>query len=666
MNLPYNIHCNPTYQGVRVMLDTITAVAKGERMLALIGGGTGIGKTFHARRICRKAGINEVPEERPTTLDALISFLWLHRNCPVGLLDECDHLLRQEMTCNLLKLANGDPRVVAHASQRSVLNEQYLADGSRRYREYIPPTRFPLHDKVRAIMLSNRNYQDPRVIAELPQEHWNALVGRGTDPIWIPTDGNDGRDLFEYTHWTATEGNMLRSLQFNWEVSRTAVEFYVEHIHELVDIHPRRLVMIAETIRDNPDPDERMARLYQMLRNTDQRPNLKLPQTWVAMDGGLLLPKHPMSPNRVRGTRRLMVATRKPGARFLDRIDFPPEPPPVVSRPVPSATDSEPSEPTPAVDPSEPAPSDTPERIDRRDARGVAADPEPDHQPQAQPTTSRPVGMPSPIDTSDGWEELEKNECVGHFGIPYTAPPHLVPRVLAVRSVLEEKIGTRDIGAWIKAGYTKSLNNRKLFNIAKIREVVDDAKARFTQAEADGFKIAEPTEYGAKNHKEAHELMLKAFGMQRVVDGLKPMVEGGYLRVVGGMRLYQVEKMLALMEKGRAAQKPPNPVPHDPIDPPRPDPRKQIIGEVTLTQTEKDMIKDRWELKGLAGRVDPQRRTLALDNRVRVYHLIELTEDDAFMDEANRKLRDQGLRFWERVGDHSIDAALAAVNQSDS
>ena len=222
MNLPYDIQANPTYQGVQVMLYAITAVARGEKTQTLIGGGTGIGKTFHVRRICRKIGIKEVPEERPTTLDALVSFYWLHRHYPVALLDECDHLLRQETTCNMLKVANGDPRVVAHASQQSVMNEQYQAEGSRRYREYIPPTRFLLGDNMRPIMLANKNYQDPRVIAELPQEHWNALTGRGIDPIWIPTDGRDGLDLFEYTHHTATEGNMLRSLQFTWEVRRAA------------------------------------------------------------------------------------------------------------------------------------------------------------------------------------------------------------------------------------------------------------------------------------------------------------------------------------------------------------------------------------------------------------------------------------------------------------
>ena len=73
-----------------------------------------------------------------------------------------------------------------------------------------------------------------------------------------------------------------------------------------------------------------------------------------------------------------------------------------------------------------------------------------------------------------------------YFGIPATAPPHLVPRVLAVCSVLAERVGTRDIGAWIKAGYAKTQNNQTLFNIAAVREVVDDSKAQMAMAEADG------------------------------------------------------------------------------------------------------------------------------------------------------------------------------------
>jgi hypothetical protein len=532
-NLPYEIHRNPTFQAVQIMLDTVAAVARGEKMLTLIGGGTGIGKTHHARQICRKDGIKDVPEERPTSADALVSFFWLYRDCPVGLLDECDHLLRQETTCNIIKVASGDPRVVMHAAKQSVLNEQYLAEGSRRYRGYIPPTRFLLGNNMRPIMLSNKNYQDPSVIAELPIAHWNALVGRGLDPIWIPTDGNDGRDLFEYTYWIATEGKMLRNLQFTWEVSRAAIQFYIEHVHKLVDIHPRRLVMIAQTIRDNPDSDKHMARLNQMLRNSYQRPKLIIPTTWVAMDGGLLLPKHPPRPKRARGTLKPVVAAQKPQPKVADSGGATNKPEPKLfgqaSQPVPSATGSELSEPTPAPTP-------------------------------ASSTTSQRIDPQSPVESDDGYETLDENGCVEHFGIPYTDPPHLVPQALAVQFVLEERVGTRAISAWIKAGYAKSRNNQTLFNVAAIREAVDDAKAQIAKAEAAGFRIAEPAAYGAANHAEAHKLMLKALGLRHVVDGLKPLVDGGYLRIIAGMRLFQVEKMRALMELGRAAQRPPNPV----------------------------------------------------------------------------------------------------------
>ena len=91
---------------------------------------------------------------------------------------------------------------------------------------------------------------------------------------------------------TATEGGMLRSLQFTWDVSRATIDFYLRNIHALIDIHPRRLKMIAEAIRDHPAPDDHMTRLQSMLRQDDQRPRLVLPRTWVQVGGpdSLFLP----------------------------------------------------------------------------------------------------------------------------------------------------------------------------------------------------------------------------------------------------------------------------------------------------------------------------------------------------------------------------------------
>ena len=333
LDLPFSIETNPTYIGVGLMLDGLTAIARNERRLGLFCGGTGIGKTFFARRECRRCGIKDVPEERPDNVYALTDFLWRNREKPVVTLDECDHLLRQQATANMLKVCNGDPRVVALGTMESTRNERRQADGDSRYNPLIPPSRFPLGDKARQVMTSNRNYQDEAVIADLPQEHWRALVGRGIDPVWVPTDGNEGRDLFGYTYWCATEDGMLRSLQFTYDVARAAVQFYVESIHRLVDIHPRRLVMIAEAIRDNPIPDRRMVRLNQMLRPVDQRPKLIVPRTWV-----LIWPKLPPPPHHAR--RRKLRSARPADSRLSPA-------------PEPTSPDSEPMPAEPAPAPAE-------------------------------------------------------------------------------------------------------------------------------------------------------------------------------------------------------------------------------------------------------------------------------------------------------------------------
>jgi hypothetical protein len=64
-------------------------------------------------------------------------------------------------------------------------------------------------------------------------------------------------------------------------VSRDAVSFYLDNVHRLIDICPRRLEQIAKVIKDNPNLAQRDLRLQMMLRSTDQRPKLHLPEPWV-------------------------------------------------------------------------------------------------------------------------------------------------------------------------------------------------------------------------------------------------------------------------------------------------------------------------------------------------------------------------------------------------
>jgi hypothetical protein len=79
----------------------------------------------------------------------------------------------------------------------------------------------------------------------------------------------------------ATECNALGGEGISYEVARRAVQFYVQNVHRLIDIPPRRLSLIAKTIRDNTTQDGRDERLNQMLRPSDQRPKLILPEPWL-------------------------------------------------------------------------------------------------------------------------------------------------------------------------------------------------------------------------------------------------------------------------------------------------------------------------------------------------------------------------------------------------
>ena len=614
--LPYDITTNVVWLDIQTALIIIRDVATGRRIMAMIISLPGFGKSFLANREMRKANC-AFHLSNPQDANAVVNILWqiesgTLRNSKgeliaVLLLDDADACARRETPANVVKGAFGEARKVIWESQAAFRNAAWLDKANPRYNPdrhspLIPPLEFNV--SVRLLWLSNADFTDEAVLGGTP-EHFRALVSRGLDPFRIRDDAeNDGYAVFLYTHHAATEGGFLKAARadggYPYEIARQAVDFYVNHVHRLIDIVPRRLKQIATVFDYYRDPREREPRLQAMLRPTDQRPRLKLPESWVPV---LLWSDRP--------------PTRQAPAEHPER---------------PPASSAEP------IIPSEPEP------------------PLP---------TAVPPDTPNVIDPNAGFEELDERKCLEHFGISWSTQHRLAPRVLAVRSIVEERIGNSDIGAWIKAGYAQNLNGQTLLNVAKIREMVDDARAQLAQAQADGFVIAKPSEYGAENHSEAHALMLRALGLQGVVDGLKPLVDGGYLRLIGGMRLYEVEKMRALMEKGRAAQEPPPCRAPVTIDPPRPDPRKLLISTVSLTQTIREIVKDHWELKSLRGHVDPQRRALALDNRFRAYYLIEMTDDDTFMDEAHRVLRDQGLRFWEKVGDYTIDAALEIVGRSE-
>jgi hypothetical protein len=187
-------------------------------------------------------------------------------------------------------------------------NEEFRKAGSNKYDPMIPPPWFDLGTMLRLIWLSNLNFTDPKLRGILPK-HFDALISRGLDPIWIPDDAeNDGYEVFLYTHWLATENHMLRSLQFTYPVARDAIKFYVENVHRFADICPRRLELIARAMA-TPNAALRDARLNKMLLASDQRPKLKLPAPFVS---ALLWPEHARQNSRPgRGTSNTSTGTRR-------------------------------------------------------------------------------------------------------------------------------------------------------------------------------------------------------------------------------------------------------------------------------------------------------------------------------------------------------------------
>jgi hypothetical protein len=125
----------------------------------------------------------------------------------------------------------------------------------------------------------------------LPRDHWLALLRRDIDPIYIETGGNDGwTNSSTRSDWPPKArccGRIKSIMQLRairpLSSSRT--------VNRLVDITPARLIMIAAAIRDaGADQTRRDQRLGLMLRQTDQRPRLRLEQSMVQ---ALLWPRKP-------------------------------------------------------------------------------------------------------------------------------------------------------------------------------------------------------------------------------------------------------------------------------------------------------------------------------------------------------------------------------------
>ena len=439
----------------------------------------------------------------------------------------------------MLKGAFGEARKVIHHSQNALNNAARLDASYPRYKPelhslLIPPVEFDL-TLLRLLWLTNVDFTDPAVLGSSP-EHFRALVSKGLDPYRIRNDAeNDGYAVFLYVHWGATEGGFLKSARadgaYSYDIARQAVQFYVQNVHRLIDIPPRRLKQIADVILYNADLKQRDLRLQAMLRSTDQRPKLKLPESWVPV---LLWPDR--------------LPTRQP-----------PEPP-VTPNPV---GDNDP-QPDPDPPPAASAPS------------------------PPEPTGEEPAPAPTSEDLSR--ESVEKSCAVG------------------LDAVLNAKLPPAEARHGAFFGAIEQLNAMGSTTDEQVLEFI----RRVIAKEPD--RIA----------------MLFAPDTPREI-------------------LRQAETVRSCLW---------------PIN--QQHPRELAIHTVVLTDEQRSQITERWELRGWRGRSSPERRALAIENRLRAFHLIDLVNDDAFADYAAKRLRGQKLLFWDGISNDDLDDLLAKADDAKS
>jgi hypothetical protein len=324
MILPYSIEANSVARDVRTATDLIDSVVVGRKPLHLICSSSGFAKSSITYQRCKAHGIVKFEpdaktgpsgffsESRPTRANVLAHVLWecVQRNVALLLMDDPGHV----EVLDICKTAFGMQRECILETPEIKRNERYRQAGSNKYDRSIPPVRFSIGD-LRWLWLANTNYADVAVRAKLG-DHFAPLIARGLNPFWITDDReHDNYDLLLYVHHLDTVKNLLRSMGFPYGISRQAVNFYVTHCHQLYDLAPRRLELIANAFRfDNAAA--RDAELASMLSRDDLRPRLKLPESWVAVpDGVLLWPDTPFS------TKREAEREPKPAPEYMGGLE---------------------------------------------------------------------------------------------------------------------------------------------------------------------------------------------------------------------------------------------------------------------------------------------------------------------------------------------------------
>jgi hypothetical protein len=236
------IHTNSVYRQYRNFQKIVELAVRGHtEPLQIVGGLTGIGKTFGVMQVCEKACTTPVFMS-PRNPHAFVKHLYEHRDAPVILLDDFSSLITSPQIAEVIKMGYGPTKTVIWSTVESRRNAVRKSRGDSKYDPTIPPPSFKVNSVL--IWLSNLDLTDMHAISSEMRSNIQAICSRGADPIWL--EGNDD-DLFCYTIWLGTAGNMFRQSKnyVSKEAATGAVNWFNEKRNYIKELSPRTLNSVA-------------------------------------------------------------------------------------------------------------------------------------------------------------------------------------------------------------------------------------------------------------------------------------------------------------------------------------------------------------------------------------------------------------------------------------
>ena len=165
-------------------------------------------------------------------------------------------------------------------------------------------------------------------------------------------------------------------------------------------------------------------------------------------------------------------------------------------------------------------------------------------------------GEALPVDPNEGFEELDDRKFEDYFGIErrtVTYPPSKsgpVSTTIAPSGVLSEMLE----GYAQESDYVRWVDNKRLYNVAKVRELLTKMRIDTASKKSHGFEEVSQGTFGIPS-KLIDELACLAFDLQRRDNPDQKLMDGGYLRTSGRRRFYHVEKTRQLIAEAETKLK---------------------------------------------------------------------------------------------------------------